>query len=351
MFAVELLDGACIKLDFPIRDAPATSTDADFWQGPCRTEGAAFERHRALTHTMGRCDQKDVYLAVPWASWIDSGQYGGEHVLGVAGRVLDIKNKLGALSNELRVHTVCQHIYWPRLFPMWKMFGVTDLWLSHAPQFARELDGIRMHSWPLFAPNIEDPSRRDGLDLQRPLSERRTFCSFRGAWMPHYLSNTRIKLLEWFSGHQGWTIQLSDEWHFERNVYGYGESRDSDVGGQSQKAACLAYNSLLSDSVFSLCPSGAGPNSIRLWESLAAGAIPVVLSDRFRPPTILASTHAPRWQECVVSHSEEDLPSLAERLDSIAPTARERMQRRGRQLYRVVRDAICFWPTRGRNSV
>ncbi len=38
------------------------------------------------------------------------------------------------------------------------------------------------------------------------------------------------------------------------------------------------YNSILSDSKFSFCPEGAGPNTLRFWESVAVGSIPVIFS-------------------------------------------------------------------------
>ena len=44
------------------------------------------------------------------------------------------------------------------------------------------------------------------------------------------------------------------------------------------------YIDRLRRSVFCLCPSGTGPNTIRLWEAIGSGAIPVIISDTFRPP-------------------------------------------------------------------
>ena len=42
---------------------------------------------------------------------------------------------------------------------------------------------------------------------------------------------------------------------------------------------------LLLNSKYTLCPSGSGPNSIRLWESLACGSIPIILSDTLDLPS------------------------------------------------------------------
>jgi hypothetical protein len=41
----------------------------------------------------------------------------------------------------------------------------------------------------------------------------------------------------------------------------------------------INYINIMRNSVFSLCPSGSGPNSIRLWEALAFKCQPLVLSD------------------------------------------------------------------------
>ncbi|MFM6205180.1 exostosin family protein, partial [Planktothrix sp.] len=68
---------------------------------------------------------------------------------------------------------------------------------------------------------------------------------------------------------------------------------------------------ILKQSVFSLCPSGSGPNSIRLWESIGYGSIPVVLSDTYLPPGDLDL-----WESAVVVCPEQsdEIKALPERL-------------------------------------
>ena len=44
------------------------------------------------------------------------------------------------------------------------------------------------------------------------------------------------------------------------------------------------YIELLADSDFSLCPRGTGISSVRLFESMAMGAIPVIIADGYQPP-------------------------------------------------------------------
>jgi hypothetical protein len=54
------------------------------------------------------------------------------------------------------------------------------------------------------------------------------------------------------------------------------------------------YNDILIKSRYSLCPSGSGPNSIRFWESLAVGSIPVLLADTLDLPEYID------WENSVV---------------------------------------------------
>jgi hypothetical protein len=172
-----------------------------------------------------------------------------------------------------------------------ELLGITDLHLSHAEKGldpAREGWSFRVHSWPLIAPNIEVPSRRDGIAVGKPIGERRYFASFIGAHMPHYRSEVRLRLLEAAraSGRADVVIDLGSEWHFNKVVYKeqvQGKEL-SDSEADVERLATRRYNEVLSDSIFSLCPEGAGPNTLRLWESLAVGSIPVIISDTWRPP-------------------------------------------------------------------
>jgi hypothetical protein len=79
-------------------------------------------------------------------------------------------------------------------------------------------------------------------------------------------------------------IERRDEWHYQMQVYQH--QIDGQIEGEENvKNRILReqeYRSVLENTVFSLCPSGSGPNSIRLWESLGMGCIPVILADQLR---------------------------------------------------------------------
>ena len=73
------------------------------------------------------------------------------------------------------------------------------------------------------------------------------------------------------------------------------------------------YLELMYSSLFGLAPRGVGYHSYRLVEIMAAGSIPVVLSDRYAMP------YAPDvdLHSCVIQYPEEDVEKLTDYLRSI----------------------------------
>ncbi|MDP5191674.1 exostosin domain-containing protein, partial [Rheinheimera baltica] len=74
------------------------------------------------------------------------------------------------------------------------------------------------------------------------------------------------------------------------------------------------YIQVMLDTKFSLCPSGTGPNSIRLWESIEFNAIPVILADTLDLPG-----KKELWQRaCIfIKEDEEEIKSLPIMLESL----------------------------------
>jgi hypothetical protein len=80
--------------------------------------------------------------------------------------------------------------------------------------------------------------------------------------------------------------------------------------GQKPQEAQQEYASLLSNSKFVLCPRGISSSSIRLFETLKAGRVPVVLSDKWIRPV------GCDWDKFVIFVSEEnfaDIPAILEK--------------------------------------
>jgi hypothetical protein len=101
------------------------------------------------------------------------------------------------------------------------------------------------------------------------------------------------------------------------------------------------YNRLLSDSTFALCPAGAGPNSLRLWEALATGAVPVLLGP---PPALPAGGSLPAidWDAIVLKVPDDAVEDLPRLLRALPIDEVRRRQRQGLQAYRLVKSQCCF---------
>jgi hypothetical protein len=343
------LDAVLPAASRPVGAAPVRRDDCMFWQFPARTEAAAFDRHAELPHAVSDGSAVHVYLGLPWATWIDRTTRRGTVPVAVEHELLMQRVRIGgfrrvlrALGADLRVHTVCQHVGFRPWLPAWRRLGVTDLWLSHAPPVGTRFDAgaPRLHPWHLYAVNVEDAGRRQGLVVGRDPEARRVLASFVGAHDAHYLSDTRLRLRA-LAGQDGFEIRVTEGWHFEDVVYRRQIDGDGAAPAGGAGAAVERYNALLSDSVFSLCPAGAGPNTLRLWESLAVGAVPVLLGPAPRLPE--GGTLPPiDWDRIVLRVADEQIPDLPRLLSAVPIDERRRRQQLGLQAYAQVRAQRCF---------
>ena len=344
--------------------AVAQHHDADgslFWQFPCRTEAAAWDVHSGLPCPALQDDALHIYLGLPWATWIDKARksaWGGggavvmqQQLQWVGVQLSGLRHALAALDVQLRVHTVCQHIYWLDMLPAWRKLGVTDLWLSHCPPpdathvsmppvQLPDLGGMRLHPWGLYAVNVEDPQRRAGLQPGKDATDRPVLASFVGAHMPHYLSDVRLRLKA-LADKPGFVVRITDAWHFEQVVYQHQIEGHTLASSGVRDDTVASYNQLLSDSVFALCPSGAGPNTLRLWEALAVGAIPVLLGVQ---PMLPLGGSLPNidWDRIVLRVPDEEIDDLAQLLHAMPLAERRERQQLGLHAYASVKAQRCF---------
>lgn len=82
------------------------------------------------------------------------------------------------------------------------------------------------------------------------------------------------------------------------------------------KAPQLEYADLLADSKFILCPRGIGTSSARLFETMQAGRVPVIISDDWVRP------RGPAWDELAVFVPESqvaEIPRLLEQAEARWP--------------------------------
>jgi hypothetical protein len=93
---------------------------------------------------------------------------------------------------------------------------------------------------------------------------------------------------------------------------------------------------ILSRSAFVLCPRGQGTSSFRFYEALAAGRVPVVLSDRWVPPVGLGDAEVfVRWPE---GHTRQ----LLAYLERLAPRSRELGANARRAFEQLFADDVMF---------
>ena len=303
------------------------------WQFPNRTEQAAAEAHGAI----------ERYLPVPWASRIDLRT--GDNPLSEKSGVNGIRS---SVFRQGSLHTICQHVYWKEAANDWAEEGVTDVWLSHAAETGIRPDSIavsgflpRIHAWPLYAVNVEDPQRCKGLVIGKNPRAKRYLASFIGAHMAHYISESRL-MLEMHARNPSFYIKSTgDQWHYKGVVYEHqidGKPLESvyRIDGSVEE-----YNRVLSDSVFALCPAGAGRNTIRLWEAIAVGAIPVLVDE---PPLFPKGGSLPPidWSKIVLQFAPEDIPNLPLLLRRIPQHEILDRQQRAISAYRHIRRMTCF---------
>jgi hypothetical protein len=96
-------------------------------------------------------------------------------------------------------------------------------------------------------------------------------------------------------------------------------SQTEEIEQQKQR-----YAEVMARSKFVLCPRGAGPSSFRIFETMAAGRVPVILSDQWVPPA------GPDWKNCAVFSPEKQVEELGailekheERFPRMAAAARK----------------------------
>lgn len=331
-----------------------SSKDNPFhWQQPCCTELAAYKLHSSLPAESIFDDNPKIintYLGIPWASFIDKQCYLGEIVTHLKDRIASYKKIAKDNKFTLRVHTVCQSIHWKRQLDHFAHIGVTDLHASHYSDVLTKFENpyglsVNMHSWHLYAVNVEDPERNKNIvfeteDIANPL-----LASFKGAHMIHYLSDVRLLLQ---TAHkkdkfrEDVIVEIDDEWHFNKDVFGKqtGALKIDEAHTPITNNDVHVYNDLLCRSTFSLCPEGAGINTIRLWESLAVGAIPVIIVSKSGIP-MLYRLH-PELHKCCLLVFRDNAPNVFSYLRSIPKTVIKEKRALCRKVYAEIKNQTTF---------
>lgn len=297
------------------------------WQYPAVTEQHAYRQLR----DRGSVPEGVTYLAYPWATLIDKLH---RKTADLQPRLAEFRAFCARVPKDTVKVTVCQHIKMKEELELFRLAGVTEIFWSHATHedtAALNLDGLRLHPFPLFPVQAAEPDNAPAGSGQRP-----HLFSFIGARAnQHYLTGCRNWILDLLQDDPRGQITGRDSWHYNKVVYGHQIHSDGSrlaAAGLVDTSASNEFRASLRASVFSLCPSGTGPNSIRLWESLGLGAVPVILADNWVPPGDPAL-----WQAGAVFCDEtpDTIRALPDRLAALAadPDALARLRHGGRQLW------------------
>jgi hypothetical protein len=243
-----------------------------------------------------------AYVAVPWTVLLNRHRKKKVVIRGL---------------NLRRGVTVCQHIRFREIIPACLSIGIETLFTPHA-----ELgQSVKSQSW---LSKLLEPFA--GL-RNRAREQRETARRFQILACPHFAINGAAPAQKdlWFSfvgcnTHAAraqlfempvpgnCVIKQRKEWHFQTNA---------DLRPREKKE----YQELLARSRFSICPRGTGPGTLRFWESLQAGAIPVLISDALKLPDCFD------WNSCIVRIAERDTRLIPKVLSQISPAREQQMRR------------------------
>jgi hypothetical protein len=285
-----------------------------FWQYPVITEKTFYDQNK----------ENIEYCGVPWATIIDK-------------RVIlssFFKFVIPYLKHK-NYYTCCQHISFRKLIPLMKIMGIKKLYTPHKVKQEDNINGVQIYPCPLYAVNFEDEKRNKefvGVDFLN--NDRKYLYSFMGGVQPGYLTNIRNKIFELPANDYNKIIKTGD-WHFNTTVYSVLQNKNGDLNIDDKHInKTKLYNELLIESRFSLCPSGTGPNSIRFWESLACGSIPVLLSDTLELPNIKNIN----WEDAIVIMKESEIDNIDNILKSISHEKEEIMRRNCIEIYNKLKN-------------
>lgn len=262
-----------------------------FWQYPAITEKTFYEQEK----------NNPSYIGFPWATVIDK-RINFNVILMIILKYI-IKN------NKNKFYTCCQHISFRRLIPFWKKMGITTVYSPHKIIGEDNIDGIKIKPCPLYAVSVEDKKRNKSI---KDKIEKTLLYSFVGSFSQYYISDIRKKIFELPKKKDIHIINRGAEWHFDPVVYSSKQNKNGELNlVNNHMKKTFEYNELLLKSKFTLAPSGTGPNSIRFWEALAVGSIPVLLADTLELP------ENKLWDKAIIRVKESDIEKIDDILRKI----------------------------------
>ena len=291
-----------------------------FWQYPACTEKQFYLQN----------SHDETYIGFPWATVIDKDIRGTKDLQSKFNIVKQLIEP--SIDKDQEYYTCCQSIFYRQLAELLESLNIKNIYTTHKKIGEETLGSMSLFPCPLYAVNAEDKTRNSAF-LNKDFSkiERSLLFSFIGCYRGDYLSDIRGKILRLKDDDA--YIRSLDNWHFDEIVYTSKQNYEHAYEvSQTHNQRTELYNKVLLDSRYSLCPSGTGPNSIRFWESLAVGSIPVLLADTLELPK------NDMWDEAILRVREKDLEAVPDLLRSISQEEEECRRGKCLELYSFYRS-------------
>ena len=265
-------------------------SDKIFWQYPVITEKFIKNQLVDKYSLNNNISKSDIFLCIPFATIIDKMQNNKrdhiewEWLEAIKSIIIMRKNIL----KNIKINTYCQHICYTHLTQLLKTWQIDNYYIAHKRKNETDIGGINLFGIPLYPKTVMDKNNNlkyNYSDLKK--THRKYLFNFIGAHSNHYINNVRLKIFSWKSCDNVF-IRDTKTWHYDALVYGKqidpNDPRCEKVNDKFLKQQDIKENifrDVIMDSKFTLCPVGAGPNTIRLWECLGMGSIPVIICDEF----------------------------------------------------------------------
>jgi len=254
-----------------------------------------------------------LYIGFPWATVIRKGS----SQIALKSELIKHINK----NNEY--YTCCQSIHYAKLIKFFKQLNIKCVYASHKLRDVDVIEDIVIKPCPLYAISVEDSERNAILrDINLLETKRQYLYSFVGGYMKNYLCDIRLRIFELLQKDNCLIINTGD-WHFQDIVYGKG-NEDLDKS--------FEYNRILLNSRYVLCPSGTGENTIRFWEALGIGSIPILLNNNLDLP------EHELWNDAIIYIEEDQLDTIDEILTGISQDKENEMRKNCIRIYNDLKN-------------
>jgi len=214
------------------------------------------------------------YIAVPWTQILNS------HWLNYPNKQPKeyyFKTLSEFKTDQTNNFTVCQHDSYLALENYYKHLNITKVFTPLRDKTEREINGVKFIPIPFTNSFSFDTTQK-----------RDILFSFVGTFTSHPIRE-RMKLRV-----NGVNVIYRDQYHVCTEMFFQDSIKEKEE---------TEYQNILQRSKFSLCPRGSSCSSVRFWESIHAGAVPILISDNWDLPDW-------DWNNTIIKIKEEDFEKM-----------------------------------------